>query len=404
MRTAKITEETLESLTTPIGSSRTYWDEEFKKFGVLVEGFNSRVFIVRSQRKNESTSYHRIGSAEYLSVDQAKSMAMSYLITETPLNRVKATNLTVLELCGLFIERYAKVHNKSWKIQEGICRLYIIPYWGDRKINSIRRSDMQELHTELGKTKPYQANRVREIVSKMWNLAELWEYVPSHYPNPAKGIREYREFSRDRFLSAEEVRRLYIAMRKLDTSPFIELAITIMLLTGMRKTEVLKLKWTDIDFERKEIRLAETKSGRKHYVPISDLLKMYLLSAKRTNQWVIPAGRYGEIDKPRNTITKAWKRIRKEAGLQDVWLHDLRRTVGAWLACSGNSLLLISKILNHTSPHVTEVYARFHKQPLQDAMESHSKEFAAALGIDWDEVSSAETDKPAQVVEVLEVI
>ncbi len=72
-------------------------------------------------------------------------------------------------------------------------------------------------------------------------------------------------------------------------------------------------------------------------------------------------------------IDKPWQRIRKEADLNDVRLHDLRRTVGSWLAQSGNSLHLIGKVLNHSNQSTTAIYSRFGQDSVRNALEHHGE-------------------------------
>ncbi len=124
--------------------------------------------------------------------------------------------------------------------------------------------------------------------------------------------------------------------------------------------------------DRKELKLIDTKNGKPHYLPLSiaaiDILKQlqhidgnpYVIVGKNTGCHLV------NIDKP-------WQRIRKKAGLEDVRLHDLRRTVGSWLAQSGNSLHLIGKVLNHSNQSTTAVYARFGQDSARDALEQHGQ-------------------------------
>ena len=76
-------------------------------------------------------------------------------------------------------------------------------------------------------------------------------------------------------------------------------------------------------------------------------------------------------------ISKPWLRVRKAAGIEDVRLHDLRRTVGSWLASNGSSLHLIGRVLNHSNPSTTQVYARFHDDPVRQALEAHGEQLVA---------------------------
>ena len=79
-------------------------------------------------------------------------------------------------------------------------------------------------------------------------------------------------------------------------------------------------------------------------------------------------------------IEKIWRRIRKAAGIEDVRLHDLRRTLGSWLAQSGNSLHLIGRVLNHSSQSTTAIYARFAQDNVREALEAHGNKLISIAG------------------------
>jgi integrase len=138
------------------------------------------------------------------------------------------------------------------------------------------------------------------------------------------------------------------------------------LLTGMRRGEVPGLRWQDVDLDRREVHLADTKAGRSHLVPLSGPAVHLLRSMSRRlgNDHVLPGDRKGQ---PLINVAKPWDRIRKRAGLDDVRIHDLRRTVGSWLAEDGASLPLIGRVLNHSNATTTQVYARLGEDPARAA-------------------------------------
>lgn len=156
-------------------------------------------------------------------------------------------------------------------------------------------------------------------------------------------------------------------------------AIWLYLLTGLRKTELLQARWSDIDWNLQEITIPATKNGRPHHLPLSSEAMALLrdMPQQQDNPYLFP-GRDG--GKNLVNIDKAWRRIRDEAGVPDVRLHDLRRTVGSWLAQSGNSLHLIGRVLNHRTPSTTQIYARFGNDQVRDALESYGQNIMAAAG------------------------
>ena len=214
------------------------------------------------------------------------------------------------------------------------------------------------------------ANRLVELLGRMYELARQWGYVPEDHHNPAPGIKPFKETRRDRFVRADELPRLAQAIDA-EPSPFNRAAFWLYLLTGMRKNELLRAKWEDIDYHSGLWRLPLTKSGRVHHIPLAPAVVTILkgLPREEDNPYLIPGTLPG---RPLINIDRVWRRIRKRAELPDVRLHDLRRTAGSYLAQDGSPLHLIGKILNHRDPSTTAVYAHFHKQEERVALERHA--------------------------------
>jgi integrase len=152
------------------------------------------------------------------------------------------------------------------------------------------------------------------------------------------------------------------------------------LLTGARRSELLGAKWEHVDTDRKVLRLPHTKAGRSHEIPLNAPALAILQDMPRAkgNPHILPGKKKG---KPLVGITKVWYRVRTAAGVEDVRLHDLRRTVGSWLATAGNSLPLIGKILNHSSVATTAVYARLAEDQPREALEALGSKLVAAADV-----------------------
>ena len=250
--------------------------------------------------------------------------------------------------------------------------------WGNRMAKSITRADAASLHSTIGKNTPYEANRTLSLISKIFELARRWGFVPENQRNPARDIDQYKEEKRDRWVNPEELPRLAQAI---DAEPnvYVRMALWLYLLTGVRKSELLAAQWDDIDWQRQELRLGETKAGRVHYVPLSAPALAILRELPRLegNPYILPGHIRG---RPLVNINRPWTRIRKAAGVEDVRLHDLRRTVGSWLAQSGNSLHLIGRVLNHSNPNTTAIYARFGQDHVRQALEEHAARLMGVAG------------------------
>jgi integrase len=214
----------------------------------------------------------------------------------------------------------------------------------------------------------------------MFELARRWGFVPENAANPARGVDKFKEQKRDRWVKPEELPRLAAAIGQ-DPNLYARAALWLYLLTGVRKTELLTTRWADVDLARGELRLPETKAGRTHYVPLSPPAVALLRALPREagNPYLLPGLKPGSH---LVNIEKPWRRVRKVAGVEDVRLHDLRRTVGSWLAQAGSSLPLIGRVLNHTDPKTTAIYARLGDDPARRALAEHAERITAIAG-EW---------------------
>lgn len=357
------------------------WDVDGTGTGTPLSGFGVRVYptgkksFVLFYRVKGRQHLKVLGQFGALTVEQARDRAAKDLTVvldgKDPLEeKNKAAKGTRFDaFCEMYIERYAKQHKKSWLEDQRRIDKYLKPEFGTHRVDAISRNDIARLHSRLGSEYPYAANRCIEQLSKMFKLAQDWGLIEHGAVNPASSIQSYRETKRDRWVKPEELPLLAKAINE-EKNFYGRQALWLYLLTGLRRDEVLTLEWQNVDLNRGEIRIPETKSGRIHYVPLSAPAAKLLadLPRREGNPYVVPGEKPGQH---LVNIEKIWRRVRKQAKVQDVRLHDLRRTVGSWLAQSGNSLHLIGRVLNHSSQSTTAIYARFAQDHVREALEKH---------------------------------
>lgn len=318
------------------GTSRcVLWDSEVRGFGLRVYPSDRKAFIL-SYRAQGRKRLYTIGDHGILTLEQARTIArkkaVEILEGSDPLQERRKENRgeTIRDLCEAFLERHAKPRKKSWQADQWCFDKMILPAWGSRKIKSISRQDVAALHSQVGKTSRYQANRMLSLLSKLFEMAKRWEMVEADAENPARGHDRFPEKKRDRWVKPEELPRLANAVAA-EKNLYVRAAIWLYLFTGVRKSELLAAKWEDVDFQRKELRLADTKASRVHYVPLSapaiELLQQ--LPRQEGNPFLLPGHKIGF---PLVNISKPWLRIRKAAGVEDVRLH--------WKSVAGSSFLL----------------------------------------------------------------
>jgi integrase len=214
----------------------------------------------------------------------------------------------------------------------------------------------------------------------MFNLAEMWGLRPDG-SNPRRHIRKYVEEKRERFLSAAELRRLgqvldEMEAERLELSSAI-VAVRLLLLTGCRLNEIMKLRWEDVDFTNSVLRLPDSKTGAKT-VQLGSAAIAVIERVKRCrfNPHVIRGTQPG---KPLSDLQPFWQRVRARAGLKDVRIHDLRHTFASVAVASGQGLPMIGKLLGHSQVQTTARYAHLAGDPLQSAANDVSDAVAAGL-------------------------
>ena len=374
------------------------WDEEPRGFGVRVYPSGKKAYIV-SYRTRGRKRLMTLGAHGTVTLDQARKRARKLLSQvddgRDPLaeRQRKAQGETFEDLRKKYIEDYAKgpqfpkkPRKKTWKADEDRLERHVPHGWKGRKVDDIARWEVERLHNRIGALYPYEANRLLSLLGKMFRLAKVWGFIEPTADNPAEGIERYKEHKRKRWLTPEELPELAKAIDK-EGNIYIRAALWLYMLTGARKSEILQAQWDDVDWARGQLRLPETKAGEEQAIPLSApaVAILQALPRQEKNPYILPGAKKKHhlvnIDKP-------WREIRKAAGVEDVRLHDLRRTVGSWLSQDGVDLNRIKDALRHSSISTTLVYARLGEDAAKPAMEEHAKRILEAAG----------KHKPAEVV------
>jgi integrase len=322
-----------------------------------------------------------------LTTEQARGMAIQLLAevrtgADPALDRKQRRNaVTVAELSDRFDKEHIAVRVKESTAREyrRNLRRFILPALGQLRVADVTRADIAKFHHNLRHI-PYQANRNLEVISKMFNLAEMWGLRPDG-SNPRRHIRKYPEEKRERFLSAAELRRLGQVLDEMEAErvelPSAVAATRLLLLTGCRLNEVMKLRWEDVDLAQSVLQLPDSKTGAKS-VQLGRAAITVLRSIERCrfNPHVIRGTQPG---KPLSDLQPFWQRLRARAGLKDVRIHDLRHTFASVAVASGQGLPMIGKLLGHSQVQTTARYAHLAGDPLQSAANDVSDAVAAGL-------------------------
>ena len=285
--------------------------------------------------------------------------ALEKFFTETVPQRIAA---------GRFTERTGREYR--WHAQR-----YVAPALGALQVSAVTRHDVEKLASTLD-DRPSQRNRVLAFVSRIFTLAERWEWRRQH-TNPVRGIERAREEPRRRVLSDDELTALSFALEEAESWRLPSVAaIRVAALTGLRISEVIAMRWADVDFESGRVHLRSTKTGsRVHDLPEAAVTEVRGLP--RINEWVFTYGRPAPVTY--RTVRYHFSQIAASAGLADVRLHDLRRTLITTAAASGANAFVIQALLGHRTMQMAARYVQEAGLAVREAREGAGGRVAARL-------------------------
>jgi len=367
------------------------WDDQLTGFGMAIYPSGRKSFIIQYWLERKPWRM-TLGGTGILSAAKAREIATKHLVAvkdgrNPKLEKQQRMNAPRFEdLCDRFEEEHINIRLKK-RTADGykrVIKLHLKPKFKGRLISDIQRRDIADLHHEM-RERPYEANRMLEVVSKMFNLAEVWGWRPDN-SNPRRHIPKYPEKKRERYLTKEELNKLLQLLDHLegvDDGKIVHIAkkqlpkvhrsavnaFRLLVLTGCRYEEIRTLKWEYVDWEDCCFHLPDSKTGAKT-VPVSQYVIALLQTIKdhkktpHSNPYVI----YGtKLYQPINELQNSWRRIRKHLDMQDVRIHDLRHSFASFAVSAGYSLPMIGKILGHTQVQTTARYAHLMREPLKEA-------------------------------------
>lgn len=336
-------------------------------------------------------TWRTIGDCGAMSIEQARARAQEFntKLADWKARRYEGPNPfeapdrepTLGEIlqnyCDIRLKGHAKNPDKAIKGDKAAFEKYC-DAWRNKRLSSITRRQVIDLRDAIvrqvqaeprSKKRKYDgkvtANRTISLLKRLFNWAATardW-----HGQNPAARIESFPENGRERFIQPSEMPKFWVT---LTTEPNRDLRDFLMLalLTAVRKSDILAMRWRNVSYETAKWTIPEPKARKPYVVTLMPQAIEVLRSREVISEFVFPARRKDGTTGHVVNLNKAWGQFRKRAGIPDVTVHDLRRTLGSWLASAGIGLPIIGAALGHRSYASTQVYARLQTDAVGDAL------------------------------------
>jgi integrase len=380
-----LTQRIVEDYSCPQGKKKIdLFDQKISGLTLEIRCSGGRTYYLRHKNKRGVTKLLKLGIPSDLSLGQARQLAQekrTMIALGADPSEQKAALKQVPTFAQFIDEQYlpfVKTYKASWSTDVSQLKNHLLPRFANRYMDQITRQDIVKMHFERKATGAAgSANRLLIMMRYMFNLAIRWE-VAGIKANPCAGVPLLEENNKmERYLSVEEGQRLYQAVCNSDNL-MLKHIVSMLILTGARKREVLDAKWQDFDIERSTWRIPVTKSGKARHVPLSDGA-LTVLSSVPVNQYTPYVFANPATNKPFISIYCAWNTARKQAGLADVRMHDLRHSFASLLINSGRTLYEVQHILGHTQVKTTQRYAHLSQDTLLDAANAATRAMGAVM-------------------------
>lgn len=397
------TEARLRALPLPAAGQRTvYRDTKQPGLQLRVSAGGAKTFCVYRRVRNGAPERVTIGRWPDITVDDARRQASGLVAklaaAESPAaaRRAVRAEMTFGELYDAYLKDRITAGKKRPDLIRGLWELYLGPLpdaprkahaakrekpadgvdWSGKRVSEITVTMLAQLHRRIcAAGKERTANKVIALARAIYGYGLDHRIVTD---NPAVGVTFAPERERERFVQGGELPRFLAALEQ-EEQPWRDY-FTVLLYVGYRRAAVAAMRWQDLDLEAGVWRVPgeRAKNGDPIILPVAGpaLVTLQTRSTEKESEvWVFPGGgRTGHITSPR----KAWARLLARAEIEDLWVHDLRRTLGSWLAMSGVSLPAIGRALGHKDPRSTEVYARLQTEAVAGVVQLAHDAMAAA--------------------------
>ena len=355
----------------------TVWDTRVRGLGVRVRTTGGKSWVLLRQDAGGSRRVS-LGLVETASVAEARRACLARQAEPVPEDRTARRDAVPLlrdfvagEWREANFDRYKPSTRNAFRI---LLDGRILPAFGSKRLDRIAPAEVRRWFDDFSRTAPGNANHGLALLRQILNFAAACGHVDT---NPARDIRRNRRPVLTRFLSREEVDRLHRVLERQTGRGEQQQAdiVRLLLLTGCRRGEIVQLRWSEVDDGR--LILQESKTGRRT-VPLNTQARAVLQRQPRgTSPFVFPSPR--DPSRPRGRNLALWYRVRREVGIEDVRLHDLRHTVASHAVMNGVPVPVVSRLLGHSNVRMTLRYAHLGDRDIERAAETVGQAIAAIM-------------------------
>ncbi|MCP3966855.1 MAG: site-specific integrase [Lentisphaerae bacterium] len=376
MEKTKFTKSSLEKLPTP-EKKTTYQDTDTRYLHFVITSKNTRTYYYIRNIKGRP-KYIKIANYGDVSIKAAQDRVAQInadVMCGVDTKQKEKENITLQEAFEYWLKHREKT--KGWHRDVTDCQYRFSTYvpikLKKKRILDITRSEMRHLHSKVrDEVSSHTTNRLLQGIKASINLLIKHDYnIPQ---NPAAMIELFKERSRARYIKEDEVERFFTELMRSESRDFKDFVL-LALFTSKRKSNVLAAEWSEIDFNKKlwTIPGEKTKNDDDDVTVLDDTV-LEILTRRKSDQekksigtnWVFysPSSASGHYKNP----TRGWYSLLKRANIEDLRIHDLRRTLASWMANQNVSLHMIASVLGQKSTGVTPTYARLSVDPKREAV------------------------------------
>lgn len=355
-----------------------YYDDGSTCIGLVLEVRSSggRSWYLRFENAHRRQCQVKLAKWEDATFDQVRRKARQ-LRSEVTLGGDPAAAKAAIRAIPLYSELSAmhladaKLHQKSFATTEMYVRRHIIPRWGKVRLTDIDgRAVAHWLAAKRDEgLAPATVIKLKAIFGRSFELGVRWG-VPGCDRNPVRGIQSKPlNNARERFLSTEEAGRLITAADR-SRNPLLAPVVGLLLLTGMRVSELLATRWEHVDLLGRSLYVPTSKTGRSRYVPLAQAAVTIIEQMPRADGavYLFPSPKVPA--KHLATIKHGWQTARDTAGLPGLRIHDLRHSAASFMVNSGVDLFAVGKVLGHANVASTARYSHLANDTLLAAVEA----------------------------------